>query len=291
MKIGMRWDDRELLLSLRNGQRKLAYATANAINTAAKRIQQDEFAHVRATFVIREERVFFGSDSRPGGVAGKIIQFAKPLGSLEAVLAVGERATYSKRGDDHKRGFLLAGFEKGATRTPTYGARALAVPITGGARPDKRSKIDRQLSFSGLQLKAYEYGKKVKGPGKHPSRGIGVFGEYGRLQPPGGSKEERIAFGLPVRQYKGKHRAFLLTQSKAFPHGAVFQRTGKERGDIRVLWKFQPEIKIDARLHYVSLARVRWAQYFREAMEHEVILALAHESFRDASGRDVRLAA
>jgi hypothetical protein len=275
-------DNKSLLLALRNGQKRLAYATVNALNTAAAQVQQDEFANVRSKFTIREDRVFFGSPGKPGGVAAKLFRASVKKAITSAELDVGREAEYSHSTGERKQGFILAMFERGGTRSPRYGARSLAVPITGGARPTKQSRIAREFTFSAMQLRAYEHGRKVRGRGRKGSRGLGVLGEYGRLFPPGGSAEERRAFGLPVHQYRGRNRTFLLTQTRTLPFGGVFQRVGKNQ--VRLLWKFQPSIPIDARLGFLPLTRAKFNKYFRDAFHHETILALSHARFTGAGG-------
>ena len=55
MKIDLKIDSAQLVLRLRNGQRRLAYAAVNAVNNTAKRIQAAERRRVEEEFTVRKE--------------------------------------------------------------------------------------------------------------------------------------------------------------------------------------------------------------------------------------------
>ncbi|MFH1689976.1 MAG: hypothetical protein ABIE42_07030 [Candidatus Eisenbacteria bacterium] len=64
MRIDLQIDSAQLILRLRNGQRRLAYAAVNAINNTAKRIQaaerrrvEEEFTDRKTEFIRREAAI------------------------------------------------------------------------------------------------------------------------------------------------------------------------------------------------------------------------------------------
>ena len=55
MKIDLQIDSARLVLRLRNGERRLAYAVVNAINNTAKRIRDAERRRVEEEFTVRKK--------------------------------------------------------------------------------------------------------------------------------------------------------------------------------------------------------------------------------------------
>jgi hypothetical protein len=271
----MQMDNAQLLLRMRNGEKKLLYAVAGAINATAKRIQQAEFENVRARFAIRSEqskRLFFGSDVRPGGVAARL----GPPPEIKAGRMYREVYTGTEAVGARRR-VLLPEFEAGGEKQPTVGARTFAIPLTGRpARPSFRGVVPPAFTFAGLALTAYrgkaqiKVARRGKG-GKARQVKVGLFGEYGRMALP--------AEGGGV-QWKGKQRTFMLTSTAREPEGGVFQRIGRGREDIREIYAFRRTAPLDARLHFVATARATADVWYREEMEKQVIDALAHEARR-----------
>ena len=102
MKIDVQIDSTKLILRLRNGQRRLAYATVNAINNTAKRIQVAERQRVEKEFTVRKKNFVLRQ-------AAVIKPFANvKQGRPFAEIAVGQKPR-----------LLLSAFERGAERKPS----------------------------------------------------------------------------------------------------------------------------------------------------------------------------
>lgn len=125
-----------LLRKLDGGDKRLAFAVANAIRATALDVQNAEREHARETFTLRGGR---GTDFVLRNVA-VITQFPKPQANIPyAEIAVGR-----------KDRLLLSEFEEGGERLPFKGKTSVAVPAIGGpARP----------SFSAPVTDAYRFGK------------------------------------------------------------------------------------------------------------------------------------
>lgn len=270
MQLKVELDAKSLLLRLKNGEKRLAYATVAALNTAGERLQQDEFANVRSKFNVRATQFFFGTPARPGGVAAKLYKANIGKDRPFAELAVGQEATLSRAGVMKKR-VLLPMFETGGRYTSQF-AKTVAVPITGGARPRKGADIDPRFTFSAMALKAYEEGKAVKAPGRNKYRTVGVFGEYGRLQPPEAGASKRV--------YKGRFGTFIVKASPSLPWGGVMQRSSQFKGAVRLLWKFQPSVPVDARLAFRPLVSGKFPAYFKAAFDDETKKTLTYHGYR-----------
>lgn len=262
MRIELDVDTKELLLSLSNGQRRLAEATVRAINKTALRIQQEEFQNIRNRFYVRKEQFFFGTPSRPGGVAARI----KPFASVKAARPYAEVGVATLGKNQTGRNFLLAFYEAGATKDPRSGSKNVAVPLTGRARPSMRDKVSPEFTFAGMKLIAYT--RKTQ--------------KLYRTLPSGYRTTVRLSgkahqTGLPTDvQWRGANRTFLLRSTFNFPHGGIFQRVGKGRGasGVRAVWKFQPTVQLDNRLRFIPIASATTATWYKEELERQVILAL-----------------
>lgn len=260
--VNVAYDDSALLLRMRNGQKKLAYAVVNAINKTAKKVQQAEFARVRAKFIIRKPSFFFGSDTQPGGVAAKLGPSPDiKAGRMYRDIFTGAAAV---RG---KRNVLLPTFEEGGTRFPTPPSKHIAVPLLGRpAHPAINRGIPPAFTFAGLAFRGFRRGKAIKRRRRGRTVGETVFGEFGRVQ--------SQALQQRAIQYKGKQRTFII------PGRGVFQRIGPARGDVRMIYKFMKSVPIDARLGFVQTATATADRYFAEFMRAEVADAILHEAAR-----------
>jgi len=251
---------------------KLGRTIPYRINRTTERVQQIEHAHVRSSFIIRgggRAAFFFGSPARPGGAAGKIttrasVKQAVPYAELEV-----ERRRWGGKGGP----VLLAGFETGEERRPrTAGAKSIAVPLIGRpARPSIAGPVPPAFTIAGLRLTAYRGGRRVRRPARRRSTERG-FGSSGSTTP---------AFSLEGVQWKGLQRTFLLPHTARAPLGAVFQRIGPERGDIREIYSFVRPFRLDTRLEYIALARQVAPAIFREEMTAGLTDALFHAALRD----------
>jgi hypothetical protein len=144
MKINLQIDSAPLLLRLRNGERRLAYAAVNAINATVKRIQkaerqriEDEFTVRKKTFVLRQAAII------------------KPFAS------VGQGRPYAEVSVGQKPRLLLSAFERGGERKPaTQGARRVAEPVVGGpARPRFTQPVPTELRVRRLRFDKTKAGK------------------------------------------------------------------------------------------------------------------------------------
>lgn len=266
MNINVQIDSKDLILRLDKGQKRLAYGVVNAINATARDVQAAAHEHVSRKFIIRKPVYFFGTRARPGGVAGRIRPFASVgQGRPYAEIAVtGPTAEATRR-------TLLPMFEEGGVRRPfTKGARSVAVPLEGRpARPSIRGPVPPQFTFQGLKFRLYKGTRKIrKADGRRGKRGeASIFGEFGAV------KFDEVGEG--AFQWKGKERTFILKSTKRAPHGGVFQRTGPKRGDVRMIYAFEPSVRVDSRLDFMLVAQLTANRRFPVHMEREAIKAIA----------------
>jgi len=244
------------------GDKGVAYSTVNAINATSKRVQQAVFEHVRQKFIVRKPAFFFGTTARPGGVAAKL----GPPPDIKAGRFYREVHTGAEavRG---RRNVLLPAFEEGGTKKPTPPSKTIAVPLLGRpARPSIRGGVPPAYTFAGLRFRQYRAGKLVRRRRRGRTVSETVFGEFGRVQ------SQR--FGEVGTQWKGQQRTFILGPTANAPSGGVYQRFG--RGDIRMIYSFETEAPLDARLSFVDTARRTADIWFKEEMERELIKTIAH---------------
>lgn len=253
------------LALLNNGAKRMSYAIVNAVNATAKHVQSKMHEDVRAKFTVRNEKFLFGTPQRPGGAAGRITMFAnvgaKRYQALVEVLASSQASA---------RRFLLPTFETGGQKTPRAGKEKFAVPLTGSpARPNSKSPVVKDYTFAGMRLEASQNGVKLtkKRGRKGKVSGVGLLGEFGVTSLPDSNT---------ATQWKGKNRTFLLPKSKKLPLGGVLQRTGKKRGDIRLVYLFMKTAPLDNRLGYKALQQREAPPYLKTALEREVNATLAY---------------
>jgi len=185
MKIDLQIDSTKLILRLRNGQRRLAYATVNAINNTAKRIQAAERRHIEKEFTIRKKNFVLRQ-------AAVIKPFANvKQGRPYAEIAVGQKPR-----------LLLSAFERGAERKPsTPAARRVAEPVIGGpARPRFNQPVTPEFRLRRLRFDRTKTGRRRAGvtrtktylvpqvgifqrTGLAPSRLVYFFSRGKRLKP------------------------------------------------------------------------------------------------------------
>ena len=166
MRIDLRIDSAQLVLRLRNGERRLAYAVVNAINNTAKRIQGAEQRHVEEAFAIRK-REFIRRQ------AAIIKPFANVRqGRAYAEIAVGQKPR-----------LLLSAFERGAQREPfTPGARSVAEPVVGGpARPQFSAQVTPELRVGRLRFDRTKTGRRRAGVTKTSTYLVPTVGIFQRV--------------------------------------------------------------------------------------------------------------
>ena len=266
--IELEIDAAKPLALLNNGAKRMSYAIVNAVNATAKHVQTKMHEDVRAKFKIRNEAFMFGTTARPGGAAGRITMFANVAAKRYQAL-VEVKAGSQASG----RRLLLPTFETGGEKKPRDGRQKFAVPLSGSpARPTFAGSVPKDYTFAGMKLEAYYKGQRVTKKSKNRRKkgkdvGVGLLGEFGVLSPP----DDNTA-----TQWKGQNRTFLLPKSKKLPLGGVLQRTGKKRGDIRLVYLFMKSATLDSRLGYKALQQREAPPYLKTALESEVNSALAY---------------
>ena len=168
MKIDLQIDSTKLILRLRNGQRRLAYATVNAINNTAKRIQAAERRRVEEEFTVRKKQFIL----RQAAVI-------KPFANVK------QGRPYAEIGVGQKPRLLLSAFERGAERKPsTQGARRVAEPVVGGpARPRFNQPVPPELRVKRLRFDRTKTGKRRVGVTRTKTYLIPSVGIFQRTGP------------------------------------------------------------------------------------------------------------
>jgi len=185
MKINLQIDSAQLVLRLRNGQRRLAYAAVNAINNTAKRIQAAERRRVEDEFTVRKKEFI----RREAAII-------KPFASVK------QGRAYAEVSVGRKPRLLLSAFERGAVRKPfTSAAKSVAEPVVGGpARPRFTQPITPELRLRRLRFDRTKTGKRRAGVtrtrtylvpevgifqrvGKEASRLVYIFTRGKRIKP------------------------------------------------------------------------------------------------------------
>lgn len=242
-----------LLLRLRNGEKRLAFATVNALNKTALRIQQAERDHLDRAFEVRRPEFL----RRQVAVIKRESFASVRAGRAFVEIAVGQKPR-----------LLLSSFEQGGERRPFKGKR-VAVPLTGSpARPSFASAVPTELRFRALRLvrvRAGEVTRTRAGRARRERRDVGFT--------PTTTRAGRV-------QWKGAHRTFLLEQTAKLPHGGVFQRVGPGRDDVRLLYPFVSRPRLEAKLQFVEIARGVADRYFGEELQRQAIEALARSGGR-----------
>jgi hypothetical protein len=257
--VGLAWDDAALLRRFSRTEKQFVFAVLGrdgALNTAAKLLQQVQFERVREKFTVRKPQFFFGSPTRPGGAAARITKFASVRDRLGQSSLYAEVAVRASSEAANLR-LLLGLFEEGGTRRPfTAGAKRVAVPLPGGARPTPSSGIPSQLRFSALKFKPVVRGKRTT--------------------------KRRIAEFTPAQrdgvQWKGQLRTFILKATHRSPEGGVFQRFGPKPGEIRELYAFEQPFKLDSRLHWIDTARSAAPAILHEAVQRALVDVITHNA-------------
>ncbi len=129
MRVNLKIDSAPLILRLRNGQRRLAYAAVNAVNNTAKRIQAAERRRVEEEFTVRKKQFIL----RQAAVI-------KPFANVK------QGRPYAEIGVGQKPRLLLSAFERGGERKP-FTPAALPNPWSAGLR-DHGSASPSRLSYA-----------------------------------------------------------------------------------------------------------------------------------------------
>ena len=185
MRIDLQIDSAQLVLRLRNGQSRLAYAAVNAVNNTAKRIQAAERRRVEQEFTVRKKEFI----RREAAII-------KPFASVK------QGRAYAEISVGQKPRLLLSAFERGAVRRPfTSAAQSVAEPVVGGpARPRFTQPVTPELRMRRLRFDRTKTGKRRAGVtrtrtylvpevgifqrvGKEASRMVYIFTRGKRIKP------------------------------------------------------------------------------------------------------------
>jgi hypothetical protein len=168
MRIDLQIDSAPLVLRLRNGQRRLAYAVVNAINNTAKRIQDAERRRVEEEFTVRKKDFI----RREAAII-------KPFASVRQARAFAEIAV------GQKARLLLSAFERGAERKPfTPAARSVAEPVVGGpARPRFAQPVAPDLRVGKLRFDRTKTGRRRAGVTRTKTYLVPKVGIFQRIGP------------------------------------------------------------------------------------------------------------
>jgi len=166
MRIDLQIDSAALVLTLRNGERRLAYAVVNAINNTAKRIQDAERRRVEEVFTVRKKDFM----RREAAVI-------KPFANVR------EARPYAEIAVGQKPRLLLSAFESGAERKPfTPSARSVAEPVVGGpARPQFSAQVTPELRAGRLRFDRTKTGRRRAGVTKTSTYLIPAIGIFQRI--------------------------------------------------------------------------------------------------------------
>lgn len=252
--VNVQVDNAQLLLRLRNGEKRLAYGVTNAINRTVRRIQAAERENAEQGFTIRRQQFVLQN-----------IAVIKPFASAT------QGRPYAEIAVGQKPRLLLSIFERGGARPlGTPGAKSAAVPIIGGpARPTFASQVPADFTFKSLSIVKVREGQVVKTKSgrsaRERSKGLGF---------------RRTVTSKGNVQYKGAHRTFILKNTVKAPAGGVFQRIGPGRDDIRMVYSFKKDEQLKGRLNFVAVANQESARWFKNDMESEVVQAIARDGGR-----------
>ncbi|HEY6108661.1 MAG TPA: hypothetical protein VIV56_07140 [Gemmatimonadales bacterium] len=160
MKLVAKVESKGLLLALRKGQKRLAFAVSEALNETAKALQKEINKEAERKFTSRVKSFLVGTPARPGGAAAKITKFASVVRGVPYVELTAGLPPLGGRGT-RKAPVLLPQFEKGALGRPRTGP-ALYVPITGGpARPTFTERVRLKYQFNRMLLHHNQAGQEV----------------------------------------------------------------------------------------------------------------------------------
>jgi hypothetical protein len=168
IRIDVNVDASLLLKRLENGEKRLAFAVVNAINSTMKAAQQAVKENARAHFAIRKESFVLGGPGRGGQIA-----IIKPFAS------VSQGRAYAEMAIGKKERLLLSEYETGGERQPFKG-HSIAVPIPGSAaRPSFALPVPASMKFTALKLRLTP---RSLGSHRRGARGAADAIRYGLLR-------------------------------------------------------------------------------------------------------------
>jgi hypothetical protein len=173
---------------------------------------------------------------------------------LSATLGVHERDEDVGVGSSKDRGFLLGRHEEGGARQRTDDARPFFIP-TEALRQGDTALAPRSMFPTALRLFA--------------SQGIV---RYVKISVDGKTKRKGVKGQLPA-QAKGKRGTFIVdARQKDGPSAwGIFQRYGRGKRDIRMIWAFRKKVQLPPRLKFYATVNQYVTQnfglHFSEAMD------------------------
>lgn len=226
MKINVNIDTSGLDLKAQRVRKRLAFATAQALNDTVLDMQVAERANLDRKFAVRKHAFFYRLI--------KIFTFA----------SVGKDRAYAEIGiDNTKARVLLSEFEKGGVKKSEKG-KNVAVPITGSpARPTFRRSVAPSLTFDKMKLRLHQ-----THTGKRQWKGekrtflipdVGIFQRVGAK----GRKKRDVALNVG--------------------RGSI-SFAARKQTTARLIYRLKPRALLKATLEFVKTAQETFAQKWEE---------------------------
>jgi hypothetical protein len=238
-------------------KRQLPFATSLAVNETAKAAQQAVRAHVAGAFTLRKPQFILNT------VKIEKYDFATKRNPTAFRLKIDDAPTKGGGRRD-----VLAKFEPGGSKTTLDPTFPIAIP-SRNLRPSFAELVPRAMYPGSLRLV--------------PRRG--AVGAYYTNTLKG--RKRKVIFGtLPVQQkrtkrgvlqWTGKRRTFVLDPREhlGVKTWGVYQRTGRGKDDVQLIWTYKMRIPIPPRLRFVATATAAVHRTFRPNFERAYAHALA----------------
>ena len=151
---------------------------------------------------------------------------------------------------------IFAGFK---IRRPAFARRAVKIrPFSKKHRLAAKIAIDPPGGRKDIFAKFESRHRKRPQEGRHLAVPIAVQGGKSGVIPksrrPRGFKIRQVRGQTGTVQLKGRRRTFILRGGRS---PGIYQRTGRARRAIRLLYSFKRSVPIDDRLHFIDNAK-RW---------------------------------
>ena len=241
MNISVNVDARELVLRMRNGEKRLIYAVAAATNNTLLRIQAEERRQMRTAFVIRKS-----------GFMDREIAHILPFANAREGRVWGEIEIASKPR------LLLSIYELGGVR-PAFKGKRVAVPLTGTeTRPTFEDYVPTQFTYTKLYLKKTRALKGLTKSGRQRRAVIAGKvrqGEHGTYMIPKVGVFRRPTMGLKRRKPG---------------HGVPSH----------LIYAFSKRPKLERQLRWHDTARSVANQWYPEELSREITKTVIHNSGR-----------
>jgi hypothetical protein len=234
------------LIVLRNGQQKIPWAIALSLNSSAEVAQAAIRARVRRVFRVRKD--FTLQQTAIIKPRASAVQ-----GTSSVTISVGNKSR-----------FLLGQYEEGADRGPfTPGARNVAIPVVGGARPTFDVPVTPSLQYTALHFRRVGGGSggRRKGPGGGAQSQVR---RQGLVRPMSGVKKR--SGGKPI---EGAMGTFVV------PEVGVFQRLAGQMD--KMIYAFKRSVRLNPRLQFVPTTVDAFRRFFPGALAQRVNESFVHQ--------------